>query len=42
MAVLVLGDLHLDQWLEQGRNPFSSQGACSKSHLFPAAWRATI
>lgn len=27
MAVLVLGDLHLDQWLEQGRNPFSSQGA---------------
>ena len=26
MPVLVLGDLHLDQWLEQGRDPFGGQG----------------
>jgi Icc-related predicted phosphoesterase len=26
MPVLVLGDLHLDQWLEQGSDPFGGQG----------------
>lgn len=25
MPILVLGDLHLDQWLEQGRDPFGTQ-----------------